>query len=444
MNRIVLDGNWNLQSEDKTYSTNGIVPGSVYGDLLRNHLIPDPFDQDNEYLVRDIVKQDFIYERTFEVLSPSGISELVCEGIDTLATISINNQIVCHCDNMHRTWRVRVNSALHVGVNHIQVRLHSPIQYMQEKYHNRTYDLYQSKDGMKGYPSIRKGHSMMGWDWGPQLPDAGIWRSIYIETNLQVRLDEIEIRQSHKEDIHLLCYLKPHVYETLDYSLDVQLIDPNHQVVWNHSNRLENSQYLDIVVPNPQLWYPIGYGSQPIYQLRFQLKKAQQVFHEVFKPIGLRSLQLKRDPDAYGESFTFVINGIELFAKGANYIPEDNLLSRTSLAKTKQLLQYAKDAHHNMIRIWGGGHYPSDAFYDVCDQMGFLVWQDLMFACSVYDMTDQAWVDTMIEEIKDNLKRIRHHASLVLICGNNENETAIEHWNVPNKEISKQFYKNAI
>ena len=440
MNRIQLSGPWKWSAPSLKKEGIGQVPGSVYADLLKDHMIPDPFDQDNEYQVREIMRHEFIYERDFEIQETFGNSFLVCEGLDTLTSIFLNDQLIQQTDNMHRTYQIHVSNHLKLGQNHLKVIIHSPIEYMEKKDQERPYPLYQSRDAMKGYIHLRKGSSMMGWDWGPQLPDGGIWRDIYLETNVLERINDVAFVQEHLDTTRLYVHVQTKRFTLQQSLVKLKITNPFGSVIHESFKPTKESLTWQVEITNPSLWYPVGYGEQPLYLVEVSLQVDQDIIHQQVKRIGLRSLSLKREPDHFGESFTFVVNGVEIFARGANYIPEDNLLPRTSKEKTRRLLTLAKDANHNMIRVWGGGIYPNDEFYEICDELGLLVWQDLMFACSVYDMNDVAWIETMKQEVIDNLKRIRHHASLVLICGNNENETAIEHWNVPSKELSKAFY----
>jgi len=445
--RYSLNGEWNLRSETLNLQCAGIVPGSVYGDLLRNKLIEDPFDQDNEASVRDLMNHDFTYTREF-TLDASDLlrtNYLVCEGIDTLGEIFVNGNLLSTTDNMHRTWRFLLDGFVREGSNSLKIKLKSCLKYIREKDQNCAYPLYQARDAVLGFIHIRKGSSMFGWDWGPQLPDAGIWRNIFIDSVEGAYLDDVILHQDHSEANLVRLSIAVSGIPMKDGKASVftrvQLFDPTGSLIYEAKKALNAKENFFVLVQNPLKWYPIGYGKQPLYTLLIALIKNDKTLEEKRLTVGLRETHVKRENDAYGQSFTFVVNGIEVFGKGSDYIPEDNLLGRTNKELTRDLLQSAVDANHNMIRVWGGGIYPADYFFDLCDELGILVWQDMMFACAVYDMNDEAWVSTMKVEIADNLKRMRHHACISLICGNNENETAIEHWNVPSKELSMQFYR---
>ncbi len=440
-----LNGEWILSCIELDCQVKGNVPGSVYDDLMQASVIPDPFDQDNEYMVREYMNHDYAYEREFQFdyeLISRRKNFLVFEGIDTLGEVYLNGILIANTDNMHRTYRFPIDDVLQSGKNKIKVVLKSPLQYIKEKEEACPYTLYQASDSVKGYIHLRKGSSMFGWDWGPQLPDAGIWRDVYIESITSGHIEDVLISQRHLLDevvVNINIDLSTFVSKE-ELSIDVQLAEPQGFLVCNHKN-LDIDDFLELNVKNPKKWYPVGYGEQNFYLLTITLKHGEETVEEKQIRFGLKEILLEQVEDQYGESFTFVVNGIPFFGKGANYIPEDNLLSRTNKEKTRALLEAALQANHNMIRVWGGGIYPNDYFFDLCDEMGILIWQDLMFACSIYNMEDTELVETMKQEIVDNLKRIRNHPSIALICGNNENEMAIEYWNVPSLDKSKKFYK---
>lgn len=438
--QISLHGEWILSSTFLDKNIIGTVPGSVYNDLLNHQIISDPFVGDNEYFTRDIMNYGFIYTRKFQLKNLNQHHFLVCEGLDTLANIYLNNKLLAKTNNMHRTYRFNANEWLIEGENEIRIELESPIKYLESKVKASGYKLFQASDAIEGYPYLRKGSSMFGWDWGPQLPDAGIWRDIYIESIEDAFIQDVLINQTHKEKVVVLeINTNQEIYnDTHHYGYIVSIKNSEGFIISNEQFSLDDS--ILMTIKEPKKWYPIGYGSQNLYIVTIQLCIDNEVIDEIIKRIGLREINLIQEPDQYGESFTINVNGIDIFCKGANYIPEDNLLPRTNKDLTYDLLKSAIDANHNMIRVWGGGIYPPTYFYDICDELGLLVWQDLMFACAAYDSTDSAWLETTKHEIIDNLIRIRHHPSIALICGNNENETAIECWNVEEQETAKELY----
>lgn len=439
---IKLNGKWNLKYKFLKDFIEVDVPGSVYHDLLSNNLIPDPFVGDNQYFVRDIMKHDFIYKRDFQVSFVKQRNFLVCQGLDTITEIYINDHLIAETNNMHRTYRFDVTNYLKLGDNRIQVVFKSPIKYINERVKTRDFELFQASDALPGYPYIRKGSSMFGWDWGPQLPDAGIWRDIFIEQINSAHISDVLINQVHHKDYVDLEVDINHIsfnsdekmtYEILVYQMDQSIVK---KVQTDEINK-----QVTIRIDDPKLWYPSGYGKQIFYYVKINLINQKDVLDTYDTRIGLRNVTVKQVPDEFGETFTVQVNGLDIFCKGANYIPEDNLLARTNKELTEDLLISAKEANHNMVRVWGGGIYPPNYFYDLCDELGLLVWQDLMFACAAYDVTDKKWLETTKHEIIDNLKRIRNHPSIALICGNNENDMAIEYWDIPEREKAKELYK---
>lgn len=433
-----------MSSDYLTQDVKSLVPGSIYTTLLEHKMIPDPFDQDNETIALNVMEHDFAFHKSF-ILGKDDFTStmnLVLEGIDTLANIYLNKELVLSTDDMHRTWKVDILKYLQVGVNHITVEILSPLKYIREKEASAKNKLFGVKDAVKGYMYLRKGSSMFGWDWGPQLPDGGIHRKIYIDCYEEMAIKDVLITQKHELNNVELSFQVDIDSNRKDLKalIDYRVWNPEGELVFEAQKDALNHNYYKAQVTNPELWYPTGYGLQPLYRVKISIIKYGIEIDTIEKRIGLREITVNQVEDEFGESFTVVCNQINIFAKGANYIPEDNLLPRTNKELTKDLLLSAKQSNHNMIRVWGGGIYPEDYFYDLCDELGLLVWQDLMFACSVYDMSDARFVQNIQMETIDNLKRIRHHASIALICGNNENETAIENWNVPSKELSKTYF----
>ena len=284
---------------------------------------------------------------------------------------------------------------------------------------------------MRGFPYLRKAHCMFGWDWGPRLPDAGIWRKVSLVGYDIARLDGVYITQQHtggqaglnfRVDVdkcgeeRILSFGKDN-NKLVGLTYNVRVTDGRQ---WKLSGAVDNT----IIIDNPDLWWPNGYGEQPLYRVEVKLKKGDEVLDIWEKKIGLRTLTVHIEKDEYGESFAHEVNGVRIFAMGADYIPEDNILSRVTPERTRDLLQQAKNAHFNCIRVWGGGNYPYDAFWDICDELGLIVWEDFMFACAVYQLTDE-FEENITAEFVDNIKRIRHHACLGLWCGNNEMESFV-------------------
>ena len=417
MKTLSLNGAWSLSVSEWDHAVPATVPGSVYHDLLSAGEIPDPFYRDNENEALKLMEHDFTYARTFDVPAEflNGDQVLLrAEGLDTLATVSINSQIVGKANNMHRIWEFDVKNFLHAGQNEISVHLASPTRFLRESYAASPMD--GSSDAMVGFPNLRKAHCMFGWDWGPRLPDAGIWRDIGLLSIQSARIRDVFVRQNHEAD-RVICHISTHIenYDGSETGVQVSVTGPDGRVF------AANGAECDIVIDHPQLWWPNGYGDQPLYTVRVKLTGISGTLDSWQRRIGLRTLTMKREKDQWGESFCHCVNGVDIFAMGADYIPEDNLLPRVTPERTRRLLTDARDAHMNAIRVWGGGYYPDDFFYDICDELGILVWQDFMFACAVYNLTEE-FDQNIRAEFRDNIRRLRHHASLALWCGNNEME----------------------
>ena len=399
------------------------VPGSVLKTLLDRKAISDPFDGMNEYAACAETRHRWCFERTFTVSGEDlehEAADLVFEGLDTLAAVELNGRTAARTDNMHRTWRIPVKEMLRSGENRLRVTFDPAMTYVEKAAEENPEVSYDGGSELKGTGFLRKAHYMFGWDWGPRLPDAGIWRGVRIEF-YDSRLEEVRIHQDHKPD---RAELEIRILTGAE-QVAVELADPDGTAIAEMTG--EAGKPVRLCVEQPKLWWPNGLGDQPLYTLKITACSGGRTEDEKTLRIGLRTMTVSRKPDAWGESFALCCNGTDFFAMGGDYIPEDNLLTRMNREKTRRLLQDCRDCHFNTVRVWGGGIYPDDDFYDLCDEMGLVIWQDLMFACNTYKLTD-AFRESIVREAEDNLRRIRHHASLGLVCGNNEMETAWLGW----------------
>ncbi len=464
--RIGLNDNWTMEVRNAPLATEPgrkletSLPATVYGTLIENGLMGEPTVGDREFEALELMKGEFIFETTFDlstdILSSDALS-LVFYGIDTLADVVLNGIELGSTDNMHRTWRFDVSSVVSSS-NRLTVTIHSPTAYIAEK--NRKVYAGGTPDAMEGFPHLRKAHCMFGWDWGQRLPDAGLFRGVELIAHNRADISEVRVYQEHVKTgrgIHgyIIPEVKLHVtteinvceegepvtvgdIETLHamgLKIVTEVISPDGALY-----RMEESKrgrILDeegqkgvtniVKIPDPKLWWPNGYGEQPLYEVCVRLtdRDSGEVLDENRMKIGLRILTVNQDPmPDGGKNFAFKVNGLQIFSMGADYIPEDNILSRMNRERSEKLLNEAVEAHFNMIRVWGGGFYPDDWFYDLCDEKGLIVWQDFMFACADYEL-DDAFESSIRAEIADNVKRIRHHACLGLWCGNNEVESEV-------------------
>lgn len=407
-----LGGAWRMREADSETWHSAHVPGSVYADLMADGTMPDPFWRENELDAFERMKKDYVYQRTFTVTEAQlahAHVELVCEGLDTLAHVSLNGREIAFADNMHITWVWDVKEQLHTGENTLEIRFDSPILYCAKKAEEAPG--WESSDATPGFRHLRKAHCMFGWDWGPRLPDAGIWRPIFLRTWDAARLENAMMLQAHHNGV-VDVTIRPEIAGESAWSAEITAPD-GEVMILPETTAAEQI----VTIQNPQLWWPNGLGKQPLYRVTVRLAAGDTRTWR----IGLRTMTVSHEKDEWGEEFCHVVNGVKVFAMGADYIPEDNILARVTPERTRRLLEACKAANFNAIRVWGGGYYPDDAFYDICDELGLLVWQDLMYACAFYDLTPD-FERSIRVETQQNVARLRHHASLALICGNNEME----------------------
>lgn len=441
MQTCTLNGTWQLSAGHRSLeSVDMQIPGTVLSGLLAAGKIKDPFYRTNEDATRALFWKDYVFTRTFDVdeeLLAQQHIVLVCEGLDTLAEISINGTFLAKTDNMHRTWKFQAKKLLHPGKNEIQIVFRSVLRFIEDyPYEAHKKINYIPCGSMKGNQLLRKAHSMFGWDWGPQTIDAGIFRDIYLQGYSHVRIEDIRIHQQHAKNVSVQTSI------TLSESVPGQKLcvelsedgaDKPLQTKLCKTNA-DGVAAVDFVIENPKLWWPNDYGNQPLYIVRTTLLDEDGTSLEsITRRIGLRTLTISQEKDEWGNEFAFCVNGVKIFTRGGNYIPDDCLYTRITEKKLDYILESCRRAHFNCVRVWGGGYYPSDAFYDLCDEKGLIVWQDLMYACNVYDVTD-AFAENCRQETYDNVRRLRHHASLGLWCGNNEIESAWDHWGDFQKE----------
>ena len=438
-----LNGEWTVRRADDDESFRTELPATVYGTLIKEGKIPDPYFGENQYDALKVSESDYIFEHTFNIdghLAEYKKFYLRFNGIDTISEVFLNQNFLGKTENMHRIYEFDVTDKLTEGENIITVKIFSPLKYIQDK-QQKEY-LWGVNSTTEGFPHIRKAHYMFGWDWGPALPDMGIWRSVELVCVKGGRIDSVYVKQTHyRNNVRLAFETKLADMTSKKLKLDINITSPEGEdaLISVHCDKETISP--ECVISAPMLWNVRGFGKQNLYMVRVMLYDSDEPVDIQEFNIGLRKVEIMRDPDpdGNGEGFCFRVNGIRIFAMGANYVPEDNILSRRSAERTKQLLQSCAAANYNMIRVWGGGFYPDDYFYDICDRLGILVWQDFAFACAVYN-ADTDFSRNIRQEFIDNIKRLRNHASLGMWCGNNEIESAVQYWGIPVTENQKQGY----
>jgi beta-mannosidase len=405
------------------------VPGDVHLDLLANKRIPDPFYRDDEAKLQWIDQASWEYEVTFDV--PSALLgranvDLVLDGLDAAAEVYLNDASVLKADSMFRAWRVPVKNRLHAGKNVLRVVFLSPIKAAEQV---ASGDPWQARTKTEAKTYIRKAAYEYGWDWGPRFVTSGIWRPVRLEAWDKARIADFAIRQRDvtKEVAHLDAQVEVEAGSAGAATVQVLFNDAGKPVVMTSKAELHpgtNQIEIPVQIEKPKLWFPVGYGDQPLYEFAAQVSVGGAKADERKAKVGLRSVVLDRHVDKWGRSFQFVVNGIPMFAKGADVIPFDSFPNRVTTADYRRILESAREANMNMIRHWGGGYYETDEFYSICDELGIMVWQDFMFG-NDWQPGTYAFKLNIEAEAEDQVRRLRNHPSIVIWSGNNETEVAL-------------------
>lgn len=407
------------------------APCSLYSVLLDNGLMKDPFLGMNDRDAAELAGRGCRFETRFTLTQKELAEEwirLTFYGLDTLCGIFLNGRCLAQTDNMHRTYAFEVKTLLREGENTLRLDFHSPTTYMRRM--QDRHKLWNADTTLPGAGHIRKASYMLGWDWAPVLPDMGIFRTVELTPYHTAKLENVLITQRHDAGrVTLSCELE----------ITGRLAGLSCCAEIDCQEITFSGTHCEIEIPAPRLWWPNGYGEQNLYALRFTLWENGTALDSLTKTIGLRTLTVNTEPDQYGEAFCFVVNGLKIFAMGADYVPEDSIYSRISPERTEALLRGCAAANFNCLRVWGGGYYPSDAFYSLCDRFGLILWQDFMFACVNVRMRT-AFEETVVQEAIDNVKRLRHHACLGLFCGNNEMEDGVSAWGIGESALVRRDY----
>lgn len=430
---------WSFKACDESEWRKAQVPGTVHTDLLKHGIISDPFYGTNEHDLQWIDKKDWEYESKFtlpESWQDYSRIELIFDGLDTYADVFVNGKQVLTANNMFRAWSVEVKDLLQLGENVVRVRFRSPLKEDLPKLERLGYDLPAPNDqselggleDRKISVFARKAPYHYGWDWGPRFVTSGIWREVRLTGWNGPRLTDLHIRQHEVNErmAKLSAVVEIDASEVWQGNLEISG-DGN---TWVREVELEpgrQSVELEIEIPAPQLWWCRGLGEPSMYEFSATLRCGDEAVSRRNVRTGLRSIRLIRDKDAEGTSFRFELNGVPVFAKGANHIPNDSFIPEVTAERYRHEIASAAESNMNMLRVWGGGIYEEDVFYDLCDEYGLLVWQDFMFACSMYP-GDEAFLQSVAQEAEYNIKRLRNHPCIALWCGNNEMDSAWAHY----------------
>ena len=447
-----LHEGWKFRQARLTNWYPATVPGVVHTDLLQNKIIEDPFFRLNERGLQWIDKEDWVYETCFTLAADmmrKENMELVFEGLDTYADVYLNDECILKANNMFRRWSIPVRQYIREENNILKVYFHSPVKIDVPKWDALPYQYPASNDQSENGGLFNKKISIFarkagyhyGWDWGPRLVTSGIWRPVYIRAWSDLRINDVFIEQ--KEVGAGRAVIAGHVELDADKDMDGVLVTITDEATgrvlgeWQADlKRGTNRVTVDFVLHKPKLWWSNGLGEPFLYRFRTDIIAGGELLDSKTERVGIRSLKVVHQPDKDGHTFYIELNGRPVFAKGANYIPLDNFLPRVTPENYKRTILDAAGVNMNMLRVWGGGIYENDVFYDLCDEHGIMIWQDFMFACSMYP-AEGALLDNIHQEAVDNVKRLRNHACIALWCGNNECKDAWLGWGWK-REIERQ------
>jgi beta-mannosidase len=413
---------WNFRkfTEDKWFPAT--IPGTIHTDLLQNQLIPNPFFGTNEKQLQWIENEDWVYQTEFQISKSELDNEnllLQFEGLDTHAEVYLNGTPILTADNMFRTWKVAVKKYLKIGNNELKIVFRSSVKKGKEASKRLAYTLPGDEKVF-----TRKAQYQYGWDWGPRLVTAGIWKKVSILFRNSATLTAVTFHQKLLTTEKAELEFTATIYATVAGKLQFSVNDKKEEITLKKGR---NSVLLTYDIANPKLWWTNGLGEAHLYDFTITISKGLTVVDSKKMKIGLRTIELIQENDKIGTSFYFKLNGVPVYMKGANYIPPDSFLTRVGASDYKKLIKNSVDANMNMLRVWGGGVYAEDAFYDECDANGILVWQDFMFACAMYP-GDASFLKNVKKEVIDNVTRLQHHPSIALWCGNNENDEGWHNW----------------
>jgi len=420
--RNLSEENWNFRKVNDTQWLPAKVPGTVHTDLLANKIIPDPFIGANEKQLQWIENEDWQYQTTFTITKEELNNQnavLQFDGLDTYAEVYLNGTKILSANNMFRTWKVDVKKVLKVGQNKLQITFASAVKKGKEEAKKLPYTLPGDEKVF-----TRKAQYHFGWDWGPRFVTAGIYKKVALRFWNHATITRVTTKQdlADKDLAKVMFTIDINSNKGGQYQLTI-----NDKSVEIQLQKGQNTLSLTYEIKTPKLWWPNGLGEAHLYPFEISLIKDKQAIDSRKMTLGLRTIELVQEKDDIGKSFYFKVNGQPVFMKGANVIPPDSFLPRATDSIYQSIVKNAVDTNMNMLRVWGGGVYADDAFYEACDKNGILVWQDFMFACAMYP-GDAAFLENVKQEVVDNVTRLQNHPSLALWCGNNENDEGWHNW----------------
>jgi len=420
--RNLSDENWTFNKQNETKKHKATIPGTVHSDLFENQLIPDPFFGNNEKELQWIENENWVYESTFS-LSEKEFSnesiELEFDGLDTYATVYINGKMVLEADNMFRKWTLAAKKHLKKGKNHLKIIFLSAVKKGKEEAAKLPYNLPE-----KERVFVRKAQYQFGWDWGPRFVTAGIWKKVQLKLWNNATFEDAKHEQVYvSEKLAKLNFILQ-----IKSQKDQEIKIFHNEKYYNfYLIKGKNQLKIPVSIENPKLWWCNGLGDPYQFLFQFEIVYNDTIIDYNAVKVGIRKIELIQEKDEFGTSFYFKLNGKPVFMKGANYIPPDSFIPKKSSSSYHETIQNARKANMNMLRVWGGGVYADDEFYNACDANGILVWQDFMFACAMYP-ADEKFIENVKQEVIDNVNRLQNHPSIALWCGNNENDEGWHNW----------------
>jgi len=420
--RSLSKENWKVQKFSDNVWSRAYVPGTIHTDLFLNHQIQDPFDGNNEKQLQWIEEQYWVYQTKFNISKKDWTAqnkELVFYGLDTDAKVYLNNYLVLEANNMFRTWRIPIQKSLRQGINTLRVEFESSVLKAKK---TAAISPFVLPGDEKVY--VRKAPYQFGWDWGPRFVTAGIWKNVAVRFWNSAQLESVSYSQEKLDDNVAKLKIKTTIKCTKAGIYSIEINNTKQTVTLKKGIQILEFPYQ---IKNPKKWWPNGLGVPNLYNFSIQIKKKGELLDKKKLQIGLRTIELVQEKEPIGKSFYFKINGRIVFMKGANYIPPESFMPKMTYKKYENLIETAVKSNMNMLRVWGGGVYENEAFYDLCDQKGILVWQDFMFACALFP-GDEAFISNVKKEVSDQVVRLQNHPCIALWCGNNEVDEGWKNW----------------